>query len=217
MPFPDRGPHSSPAVRRLVLVRHGETVGGSTIRLFGATDLELSELGRSQARRVAAALVGEGFEAVYASPMRRAVEFAALALPGRIPTLVPGLREIDFGDWEGLTWDEVAARDPEGYRRCRIEGAGFTYPGGDSRRGFRERIAAAVPDLFAGTATRVVAVLHKGVIKSVLATLLGRDPESFRDHPVDLGSLHLLRQSEEGWILDSANQVEHLGEDHRPG
>lgn len=200
---------------RLVLVRHGETTGQSSVRLFGATDIPLSELGRRQALRVRAALAGVVPARLVVTPLARAREFAALAFPGCEPRVVEGLREVDFGRWEGLTWEEAEARDPELVARARLGEPDFTYPGGDQRAAFRARIAATAREVFAPAGPGpVAAVLHKGVIKAVLAALVGACPEGYRHHPVHLGSIHRLVHDGTAWTLASANETGHLGEDH---
>ena len=111
---------------RLTLVRHGETEGQSSIRYHGRNDVPLSALGRAQMERARAALRAQRFDAVYASRLSRSVEAAAI-IAGISPeqrtriTRVAGFNEIDFGEWEGLTAEEIRARDPEGYARMALQ------------------------------------------------------------------------------------------------
>ena len=136
----------------LILLRHGETVGQSSIRLYGATDIALSPVGEQQVQRAAAALKHHRFDRVLSSPLQRARRSAEIVLAALDPPLhtaptlelVPGFREIDFGAWEGWTYAEAETRDPSGFARWRSEGHAFTYPGGESRSAFLARIAAAV-------------------------------------------------------------------------
>ncbi|HFE47263.1 MAG TPA: histidine phosphatase family protein [Nannocystis exedens] len=215
---------------RLVLVRHGETVGNSAIRLYGATDIELSALGEAQVERAAAFLSAEVFDQLVTSPLCRArhsaeIIAAALEATNRDRSrdqnrprfrVIETLRERDFGDWEGWTVDEVADRDPEAYRRWRSEGLDFSFPGGESQRGLRARVQRALEGgvegpLFANH-SRSLAVLHKGIIKIILGALLGLDYAESSALPVALGSVHRLRYREGRWQLEAANLVEHLGE-----
>jgi len=92
-------------VTELLLVRHGETDWNAAGRLQGHTDRPLSDYGREQARRLAEELVGEEFDAIYASDLARARETAEIVgaqldLP---VVLDPDLREKNWGTWEGLT------------------------------------------------------------------------------------------------------------------
>ena len=94
---------------RLVLVRHGETSWNSEGRFQGRADIPLSEVGQRQAVALAAALAREEMHAIYSSDLRRAWD-TALAIAERHSVPVcrePGLREMDFGSWEGLTYDQI--------------------------------------------------------------------------------------------------------------
>ena len=87
------------ALRRIVMIRHGETVGNSRLRMHGANDLNLSEEGRAQMRAAARRLKQEVFDLVAASPMRRSWQSAALVAAGAPVQLVPEFREIEPGHW----------------------------------------------------------------------------------------------------------------------
>ncbi len=201
----------------IVLVRHGETVGQSSIRLYGATDVALSEIGLAQIERVAAALRDEPLTAVLASPRVRSRAAAAIVARGRTPApevvVVPEFAEVDFGAWEGWTFEEVAARDPEGWARYHAEGHDFTYPGGESRRGFWARVQAAARRAFTPVRGRVAAVLHKGVIKATIAALTGMPREQAAALPVSLAGVYRLRPAADGrWDISQQNATAHLGE-----
>src|SRR6185369_1281741 len=99
-----------------------------------------------QARRVAAALAGEGIRAVYSSDLRRARQTAemiaaALGLPVRLD---PALRELNLGEWQGLTAPEIEARYPEAHRRWREDSVTHRPPGGETLAALQERALAAV-------------------------------------------------------------------------
>lgn len=202
---------------RLILVRHGETVGNSVLRLYGRTDVELSEVGRRQMRRVGEALREETFDAVVVSPLRRSQEAASIVAGDRpTPIVVHAFSEIDFGRWEGLTADEVARCDPGGHAAWRGGDASFRFPEGESRSEFHERVAAAVPEVFGSASGDVLAVLHKGVIKVVMAALLEMPLTDALRMPVHLGSIHRLRRAGDRWTVESRNEVLHLGPDWIP-
>jgi broad specificity phosphatase PhoE len=214
--------------REIVLVRHGETAGQSSVRLFGATDIPLAPLGERQAHAAGVALRGRSFDAIVTSPLVRArrsceMVLAGMGIPGdREPTCLEGFREIDFGEWEGLTLAEIAERAPQAQIRWRTEGATFMFPGGESREGFLRRVHQTIPLAFdrhfAEGATSILAVLHKGVIKAVLNHLLRVDFEELQRTPVELGSIHRLEHQGDHWQLVEHNRVDHLGDELRmPG
>jgi len=160
-------------LRRIVLIRHGETVGNSGERLHGSADLALSAEGLEQMRRAAASLRTEVFELVVASTLRRSWEAAQIVSGGAPIRLEHDFREIHFGRWEGLTKSEVEASDPIAYKDWQARRAGFEFPGGEPRAQFRARIARGLERLQASGADAVLAVLHRGVIRTLGEQLLG--------------------------------------------
>jgi len=162
-------------LRRIVLIRHGETVGNSRERLHGSADLALSAAGIEQMRRAAASLRTEVFELVVASTLRRSWEGAQIVSGGAPIRLENDFREIHFGRWEGLTKSEIEASDPIAYRDWQAKKAGFEFPGGELRAQFRARVARGLERLQASGADAVLAVVHRGVIRALGEQLLG-DP-----------------------------------------
>ncbi len=160
-------------LRRLVMLRHGETVGNSSVRFHGAADVPLSGAGRAQLREAARGLRQEFFDLVVASPLRRSWEGAALVAGGGPVRIEDGLREIDFGRWEGLTAAEIEQRDPVLYREWRARKAGFEYPGGELRADFRDRVRRALGRIEASGAASALLVGHKGVIRTLMEELTG--------------------------------------------
>lgn len=200
------------AGRRLVLVRHGETAGQSSIRYYGATDVPLSSLGEAQMRRAGAALAGEPFDAVLSSRLRRSRHGAALvAGPARAPTPLAAFDEVNFGRWEGCTREEIAARDPAAFARWQADPEAFVYPGGECRQAFQRRVAAGLADALArARGTRLLLVVHRGVIAVALAELLRLGPGERRALEIDLGSIHVLTDDGRGWRPERLNAVDHL-------
>ncbi len=197
----------------LILVRHGETTGNSAVRLYGRTDIALSDLGRRQMSRVREALDSEAFDTVITSPLSRARESAAIILnaSGPEPLIFEELSEIDFGRWEGWTFAEAAERDPDHHAAWARGEPEFRFPGGESRIGFQSRVAEACDAHVATRPGKTLAVLHKGVIKIIYATLLGLTFDEYKQLPVELGSIHRFENEADRWRLEAANQASHLG------
>ena len=161
-------------LRRLVLIRHGETLGNSSERLHGSADLALSPAGRAQLACAAASLRTEVFDLVVASPLRRSWEGAQI-VAGSVPIqLEHDFREIHFGRWEGLSKSEIEASNPILYRDWQAKAAGFEYPGGEPRAEFRARVLRGLERLQASGADAALGVLHRGVIRVIGEHLLGR-------------------------------------------
>jgi alpha-ribazole phosphatase len=154
-------------VLRLTLVRHGSTEWNETGRFQGWGDPPLSARGRGEAERLGAHLAGEEFGRVVTSGLLRARETAALALPGAHVETDPRLREMDFGAWDGLTWNECVARDGDLIQRWSEDPAAAAPPGGESLAAFETRIAAALADL--PEEGSHLWIVHAGVIHAILA------------------------------------------------
>src|SRR5438034_1027811 len=131
----------------LILVRHGETEGQSSIRYHGRSDVPLSELGRAQMRAVALALADSSFAHVFASCLSRATEAARLiAGDAHEVKQLDEFNEVDFGRFEGLTAEEIAERYPDEFARWRRDrlDSSYTYPEGESRAAFESRVQRGV-------------------------------------------------------------------------
>jgi broad specificity phosphatase PhoE len=186
----------------LILVRHGETEGQSSIRYHGRTDVALDERGRAQMRAAARMLQGEKFDEVFASSLCRSTEGARIIAGNDAPiNAIEEFVEIDFGNFEGLTIDEIRERHPAEFERWRTERlkAGYQYPGGESGAAFRARVTIGMERMFAlwrgerdrfgGTA---LLVAHRGVIRIIVNKLIGVIPA------IQLGSIHIL-DCDHGW------------------
>lgn len=186
-------------LRRLILLRHGETVDGSGERLIGSGDPALSDAGRAQVRRAAAGLRNEVIDLVVASPKRRAWQSAALLAGGAPIRLEPDFAEIHFGRWEGLRVAEIEASDPVAFQDWRSGAQGFEYPGGDTRADFQARVRRGLERLLATPARSALLALHKGVLRLLVADLTGTELE--RERPALGEILFLTRKPEGGWFL----------------
>ncbi|KPI02466.1 Phosphoglycerate mutase [Actinobacteria bacterium OK074] len=168
----------------LVLLRHGETPLTPQKRFSGSggSDPSLSAAGREQAERVAEALARRGtVEAVVSSPLARTRETAAAVADrlGLAVSIEDGLRETDFGAWEGLTFGEVRERDPEALNTWLASPDAEPPGGGESFAAVAVRVAAARDKLIAAYAGRTVLVVtHVTPIKTLVRLALGAPPES---------------------------------------
>jgi len=163
-------------MRRIWLIRHGEPVAEARGRCYGSLDFGLSETGREQMERVVEYLRSEPISAVYTSPRSRAREGAtilAAAVSAAVLEVAEDLREMDFGDFEGLTYDEIAARNPELYRRWMENPTEVVFPNGESFPEMRDRVLMAFDAIERKHAGQTVAlVTHGGVNRILLANTL---------------------------------------------
>ncbi|MFL4903819.1 bifunctional RNase H/acid phosphatase [Streptomyces sp. MMS24-I2-30] len=167
-----------------VLLRHGETPLTPQKRFSGSggSDPSLSETGREQAQRAAAALARRGtVEAVVTSPLARTRQTAGIvaARLGLAVAVEDGLRETDFGAWEGLTFGEVRERHPDDLNAWLTDPAARPTGGGESFTATAARIAATRDELVAAYPRRtVLLVTHVTPIKTFVRLALGAPPES---------------------------------------
>jgi broad specificity phosphatase PhoE len=163
----------------LLLVRHGETDWNRERRYQGHADTSLNEEGRRQAVELAELLRGERLDAVYTSPLRRASETASIIadLLGLKARVLEELREIDVGDWQGMTVDEVQTRYPDQLDVAWRSG----WPNGESHAELDARVLPALLDLGRRHAgDRVLGVTHAGPIRTALAAAAGLSREESR-------------------------------------
>lgn len=158
----------------LILMRHGHTAANETRIFCGRLDPPLSPQGEAEGRRTARVL-GTGFNRVLASDTLRVRQTAHIVCPDLQPEILPALREIDFGDFEGLTADEIACRMPDAWARYISDPLRFAFPGGDDAgRYLREAVRTAL-FIAKGSESRVLVVTHKGFITAALSALLHGD------------------------------------------
>jgi len=156
---------------RFILIRHGESTWNAAGRWQGHGDPPLTPRGREQARRMATELLAEGIDVIIASDLQRAVQTAAILgdVVGIEPRTDARLRELDVGDWTGLTREEIADRAPAILAAFESGDPAAPADSGECRRNVTERVRLAIADIAASHPGRVVAVVaHLGVARVLL-------------------------------------------------
>jgi alpha-ribazole phosphatase len=162
-------------VSRLILVRHCEPQEDTRGLCYGRLDIGLSDAGREHAERLGEALARHEWDAVYSSPRLRARETAVAV--NREVVIDDDLREIDFGELEGRSYDEIAATDPELYRAWMERPTTVRFPGGESFAELKVRALEAL-DRIRATHESAVVVTHGGVLRAGLAAWLAMPDEA---------------------------------------
>jgi probable phosphoglycerate mutase len=181
-------------VTHLLLVRHGETDWNRDRRFQGHADPPLNDAGREQALALADELVGERIDFVYTSDLVRSRETAEIvaARLGADVVARRELREIDVGDWEGLTWPEIEERHPEGARAWHEHGHG--WESGETYDQLGERIIAALQRIAADhPAQRVLVVGHGGTVRAIRAFIEGLSVADSRRQSPAIGNCEVFR------------------------
>lgn len=195
---------------QLFLLRHGETRWNLERRCQGITDIHLNETGIRQARDVAASLSKEKIHAVYSSSLKRAIQTArAISEPHGLEVIPEsGLRELNHGELEGLTFMEIQASYPDFIENWRRQPAQLLIPGGESildveKRAWRimeQIIQHHHPD------ETVVVVSHQFPMATILCRITGTPLNQYRTFHVEpCGLARISHNQEQGWRLIEAN------------
>ena len=182
---------------RTLLLRHGQTAHSVESRFSGvAGDPQLTATGRVQARAAAGMLRAEPFDAVVSSPLRRARETAEVL--GREVLVDDGLRETDFGQWEGFTFSEIAERWPDQMQAWLADPA-VAPPDGESFVDTEVRVREALARMLATyQGGRVVVVSHVTPIKTMVRIALEAPPSALYRLHLDLASVSTIDWYEDG-------------------
>jgi alpha-ribazole phosphatase len=189
---------------RVYLMRHGEVDCGSEQRCNGHLDIDVTETGIEQMRRLSAQLTGKPVAAVYSSDLIRSVKGAEIIAKGLGLTFTPlkALRERGFGAWEGLTAGEIKERYPREYASWRSDLLNFRPPGGECLLDVQARVLPEYRRLVAAHAGQEVAMLlHGGVNRVILADALGLPPLNLFRIDQSFGALNIIDHYEDGMAV----------------
>lgn len=200
----------------LFLIRHGETTWNHENRFQGQQDVPLSDDGRRQAALLALRFRCQfrelRFDALWSSDLTRARETAApvaeaLGLPLREHS---GLREINFGRWEGLTFAQIEKVFPENVACYREDPVRTSPPEGESFLAVQARAVSALEEILAGEGRRLILVAHGGTLKAILCHLLGWDLAARNRLALDNASLTVVNYRGGKARLNKLNDTAHL-------
>jgi broad specificity phosphatase PhoE len=167
---------------RVLFIRHAETEMAG--RYCGHSDPDLNARGRAQLTGLTRLLAEEMLDTVYSSDLRRAANTAqAIAASRNIPQVLrPALREIAFGDWEGLTWKQIERLDPEYAHKWVTSYPNLHAPSGERFEDFERRVLTEVSHLVDRSRGPIAVVTHGGVLRVVLRHLCGySDPKAWQE------------------------------------
>lgn len=179
----------------LWLMRHAEVERRYQSIFGGRIDMALSPRGHEQAAALAAYIKGRPFAALYASPMQRVQQTLAPVLNGNLKiTVLSELREVDFGDWTGLSWEEVQAKFGISAFSWLQQLESDAIPNAESAESLRRRLEPCLEDILKKHQGEQVAILcHGGVIRMLLAILLKRPFSAMAPFEIEYASLTKVR------------------------
>lgn len=197
---------------RIFLVRHGETELNHAGRLQGHTDADLSALGYRQAEMLGDYLAAESIDTIYSSDLRRAAKTAEIiARQQQKPVITcPELREINYGKLEGLTFGEVERLYPSVAKLFLDKTARLEFPGGESADQFGQRVRRFLDRLKPQPEQTILIVAHGGPLRFLICSLLGIDPQHWRQIQLDLASVSVINTCPEIAVISRLNDISHL-------
>jgi len=166
--------------RRILLMRHGETDRSAKGRCYGKLDVPLSEEGRLQVQRASALIKPLQPDAIISSPRIRASDSAAIVATacGVTVQTEEKFAELDFGDCEGMRYEDVERENPEFYARWMSNPTDVTFPNGESYLSMSKRVVSTYQRLVeTAEQSKILVVAHGGVNRIILAHVLGIAPE----------------------------------------
>ena len=202
----------------LYLARHAQTASSAVDSFNGRGELPLTDRGQRQARKLGERLSSVRFTAVVRSPLGRTKETADLIAPGLQQVVLPGLTEIDYGEWEGLSPVEARERDPEVYEAWIEDPARIAPPGGETAQQVADRALAALREI-EGRYQRgdgpVLGVSHKATLRILGAALTEAPLRHYRRRwSQDECALNLVElRKDKDPFLRLWNDTAHLGPD----
>ena len=204
---------------KFFLVRHGETEWNKLGRFQGHEDIKLNERGLAQAKETATAAVEWGHAAIYTSPLIRTKQVAQeIAKTTSVPVLErPGLKELDLGDLEGVTGEEMREGWPDVFSAWRSNPEKVSMPNGESLLQLRERTWQSILEIEKQHSDQetVVVISHNFAIRSIVGELLGVPLENFHRMSLNLASVCTFDSDERGRRLTSYNSTGHLSPENR--
>ena len=199
---------------KLILARHGETVWNIEKIYRGRVDVNLDEMGIKQAELLGNYLSHWGLEAIYSSPLRRALETAnIIARYQKIGVhIAEDLIDFDYGEWQSLPEQEAKRLYPTLHNEWHNNPNKVKMPGGESLEDVRRRVIKVVNDVLARYQGSVVLVSHRVVNKVLICYLLGLDNSYFWNIKQDVGGITIFNYVDRRFVLTRHNDTSHLKE-----
>ena len=197
---------------KLILARHGETMWNVEKVFRGRADVGLDDVGIKQAELLGKYLSNWELEAIYASPIRRALETANIVARYQKVSvrIAEGLTDFDFGEWQSLSEQQVRRLYPDLFNEWHNNPDKVRMSGGESLEDVRRRAVEVVNDIVSRHQGNVLLVSHRVVIKVLICYLLGLDNSHFRNINQDVGGITIFDYVDGRFVLTRHNDTSHL-------
>jgi len=195
---------------KLLLIRHGQTDWNIARRFQGHSDVPLNQTGLTQAKALAERLSSQHIDALYSSDLQRALETAKIVRKSEWHS-DPRLREINFGDWEGLTYKEIREKYPAALAERENDIYKNAPPHGETLEQLCARVQSMLDELYAKHKDQVVLIVsHGGVLQILLCLALKIKPTMYWQFHLSTASLSEIAFYPDGAILNLLNDTCHL-------
>lgn len=196
----------------IILARHGQTAWNVGEVFRGQADIELDETGLKQAQLLAEYLSKRKIEAVFSSPLQRALKTAnIIASYHKLEVQVTqGLNDLSFGEWEGLSSQEVQKRYPVIFAQWVTTPHLVKLPGGDALNDLTGRASKLVHEVVNRYQGTVVLVAHRVVHQALILALLGLDNSHFWNISMDTAAITTFLHTQGRFILTGHNNTSYL-------
>jgi broad specificity phosphatase PhoE len=203
---------------KLILARHGETLWNVDKVFRGRADVNLDEVGIKQAELMGKYLSNWELEAIYSSPLTRALDTAnMIARYQKVAVLIAqGLTDFDYGEWQSLPEQEVKRLYPDLLSEWHNNPDKVRMPGGESLEDVRSRAVGVVNDVVSRHQDNTVLVSHRVVIKVLICYLLGLHNSQFWNISQDIGGITIFDYADGRFVLTRHNDTSHLRELQKP-
>jgi len=198
----------------LILARHGQTEWNVGKIFRGRADVNLDEVGVKQAELLGKYLSNCELEAVYSSPLKRALDTATIvARYHKVGVhIAGGLIDFDYGKWQSLPEQEVKRLYPALLNEWHSNPHKVRMPGGESLEDVRGRVIELVDDVLSKYQSRVLLVSHRVVLKVLICSLLGLDNSHFWNISQDVCGITVFNYLDGRFVLARHNDTSHLRE-----
>jgi len=202
----------------LILARHGETAWNVEKVFRGRADVDLDRVGLKQAELLGKYLSNWELEAIYSSPLRRALDTANMvARYQKVAVRVAeGLTDFDYGEWQSVPEQEVKKLYPALLNEWHSNPHKVRTPGGESLEDVRRRVVELINDILPRHRGNVLLVSHRVVIKVLICYLLGLDNSHFWNISQDVAGITIFNYADGRFVLTKHNKTSHLQELQKP-
>lgn len=199
---------------KIYLIRHGQTDWNLEGKIQGRHDISLNETGRRQAELLAEGMKKRPVVQIFSSRQKRAYETAkAIGKSQNVGvTVIDGLEEVEFGEWEGMTWDEISRKYPKEFEIWCSEPAKITPPGGESRPQIYDRVKRALKEVVSLAQGDVAVISHGASLAYIVSSMLEKELGDHDEIIVKNVSISTVAYDEKTgkYTMLDANDVSHL-------